>query len=439
MDLTEHPQLIDNARRQAGALPNDTISHGKFDAIDASEKATHESVRDSDVGERNIDSARSRTHYRMIETFSAENFRGFRELRLGGLKTINIIVGGSGTGKTALLEALRVGLGATPQVAYGLTAQRGVLIGVPPNPTRKQFESPWASLFFEFKTENTISFSSIDSDSRSRECKVFFDAKNPVASVFTPEQPSMPLLPEAIYPLVFDRVSETGEKSVALATVALVSQPQYIWGGQVSPTQISNYQMQMPAALELGPICELFQANAGFNMAQTAQRFSDQSIEGDAGDIVKALVSAFPQISSIQSEHPTGGQQSLYATIGQRKHKIPITLYSAGISKFVTIIVEIQSRGRAVILIDEIENGIWFKMMPSLWTVIHKFASKYGTQLFVSTHSLECLKAAMLTAEKYPDDFSLIQTSQNGDGSTARVASGDDMAAAIESGIELRR
>jgi hypothetical protein len=441
MDLTEQPQLLDNARRQAGAVPNDPTSQEGPDAGDLLEKKAHapESARDSVATDGDTREHTRRTAYHMIETFSADNFRGFRELRLKGLKTINIIVGGSGTGKTALLEALRVGFAGTPGVAWGLAAQRGILVGIPANPTRKQFEAPWTSFFYEFNTESMISFSATDSDNGTRSCKVFFDLKNPIGPVYSSEQLGSPMLPEAIYPLVFARTSDIGEESIAIATVAPVQQPQFMFGGQISQVQPTNFQMQMPPAPELGPICELFQANAAFNMAQTAQKYSDQSISGNSVEIAKTLMSAFPKISSLQSEIPTSGPQSLYVTIDQRKHKIPLTLYSAGISKFVTLVVEIQSRGRSVILIDEIENGIWFKMMPSLWSVLHKFATKYDTQLFVSTHSLESLKAAMLTAVKHPDDFSLIQTSQDDNGNTARVASGDDMAAAIESGIELRR
>ena len=257
-----------------------------------------ESRRDFSALTGNICGDKLRIPYRMIETFSVENFRGFRKLHLEGLKTINIIVGRSGAGKTALLEALRVAFGATPTTAWNLIAQRGLLTGVPPNPTRRQFETPWASLFFEFKTENTISLSAVDSDNFTRQCKVFFDLENPMAPVVNPQQTGGPVLPETIYPLVFERVSETGEKTVAMAIVVIVSQPQF-FPGLYPVQQSTTFQMQMSPAPELGPVCELFQANTGFNMQQTAQRFSEQSIAGETDSIIQTVVSAFPQITSI--------------------------------------------------------------------------------------------------------------------------------------------
>lgn len=61
----------------------------------------------------------------MIQSFEAIRFRAFEHLAIGGLRPVNIIVGRSAAGKTALLEGIRLALGATPQVALGLNAMRG--------------------------------------------------------------------------------------------------------------------------------------------------------------------------------------------------------------------------------------------------------------------------------------------------------------------------
>ena len=64
--------------------------------------------------------------YLMLKSFEVENFRGFKSLTLSDLKTVNILVGRSAAGKTTLLEAIRLALGATPQVAWNLAATRGL-------------------------------------------------------------------------------------------------------------------------------------------------------------------------------------------------------------------------------------------------------------------------------------------------------------------------
>ena len=122
-------------------------------------KGNYELARDSAKIPRKIPNAELRVPYRMIEAFSVENFRGFKRLSVGGLKTINVIVGRSGAGKTALLEALRLAVGASPTVAWGLNAQRALPLAIAINPSRQQFEAGWVPLFFGFNTESVIELS----------------------------------------------------------------------------------------------------------------------------------------------------------------------------------------------------------------------------------------------------------------------------------------
>jgi hypothetical protein len=401
-------------------------------------KGNYESARDSRCDTDNMATAdQVRDPYRMIETFSAEGFRGFRELHLKGLKTINVLVGRSGAGKTAFLEALRLATAAIPATAWNLNAQRGVLSGIPPNPTRKQYESPWSSLFFDFNVDSPISFSTIDSERAQRKCRIFFDQDTPIAPTPVPQQPNAPLLPEVLFTLIFERTSDTGEITRVPANIVLIPVPQF-WS-TVNIQTIYQYQLQMQAAPELGPTCEILHANTQYNMQQTAQKYSELSIAGVVDEIDNAIKSAFPEITSIQTQAPAAGVIALYVTTAYRKNQIPLALYSAGISKFVALLVEIQARSKSTLLVDEIENGIWYKMMPTLWSTLHKFAVRHETQLFLSTHSAECLKAAVPTINEHPSDFALMQMSHDVDGTTGRLASGEDMVAAIESNIELRR
>ena len=117
---------------------------------------------------------------------------------------------------------------------------------------------------------------------------------------------------------------------------------------------------------------------------------------------------------------------------------MPVAMVSGGIHKLFLILLGIASQSKGVILIDEIENGIYYKGFQAFWEALHRFSIDNNAQLFVSTHSWECLKAAAEVNEKFPDDFSLVQLSQEGGISTARNVKGEDAANAIEHGIEVR-
>ncbi len=89
-------------------------------------------------------------------------------------------------------------------------------------------------------------------------------------------------------------------------------------------------------------------------------------------------------------------------------------------------------------LVDEIENGIYWGKMPNIWKRLREFCVERGVQLFATTHSDECLEAAASVAEQYPDDFSIIRTVKTDKGTEVRQFGGKPFAEAIEGNIEIR-
>jgi hypothetical protein len=149
-------------------------------ALSAPSAALRVPIRQAESGPVELADAQGSGGYRMIKSFEAESFRSFRHLSLIGLPAVNILVGKSAAGKTTLLEAIRLALGATPQVAWQLNAVRGMVIGMPPNPTREQFEAAWKSYFPDFDLTKTITFKVTDSEGREARLEIFFDKERPV-------------------------------------------------------------------------------------------------------------------------------------------------------------------------------------------------------------------------------------------------------------------
>ncbi len=89
----------------------------------------------------------------MITSFDIRNFRCFDALKQTGFKRFNFIVGDSGTGKTALLEALFLTGGSNAEIYLRVRRFRGfgeagieLLSG-----TKSAYESLFRDLFFRFE------------------------------------------------------------------------------------------------------------------------------------------------------------------------------------------------------------------------------------------------------------------------------------------------
>ena len=72
--------------------------------------------------------------------------------------------------------------------------------------------------------------------------------------------------------------------------------------------------------------------------------------------------------------------------------RIPINLLGDGIRKFFTLILSIYCSKDGVLIIDEIDNGLHYSSMKTLWNIIFKVSEQFNTQLFITTHNIDSLK-----------------------------------------------
>ena len=89
-------------------------------------------------------------------------------------------------------------------------------------------------------------------------------------------------------------------------------------------------------------------------------------------------------------------------------------------------------------LIDQLEDGFHYKLLPSIWKSIYKLASEFHVQLFVSSHSKECIDAMLPTVRGNEDDFCLLRASRGESGCQIRAHAGSYLETALEQEFEVR-
>lgn len=357
--------------------------------------------------------------YKMIKSIAVKNFRCFEDLSLSDFRRMNVIVGRNAAGKTALLEAIRLALGATPSVALQLNNVRGIYYyGIAQN--REMFESLWNALFFKFESSRVISTEVRDTDGHVATLAVSYDKSKTVTTAIQGQQ----VPPATIIPLKFERCSFTGEESVLYGSV------QSQGGGQLNLEQ----------GAELGLATEFFASSWLLNPQQNAQWFSQLSLENREREVVAAVKEEFdPLITDIQvlalNQFAPG---SVYATVPFLQSKMPLSLLSAGITKFFTILAAILYRNRGVVLIDEVENGLYYERLPALWQTMLRLAKENDTQVFVSTHSYECLQALIPTIKENEESFMLLRAERTNGTSKVAQLEGHEFEAALAKRGEVR-
>lgn len=350
----------------------------------------------------------------MIHTLEISNFRCFRAVQLRNLGRFNVIVGRNGGGKTALLEALFFLASAGPQPILKIRQLRGLGEKTSIYADTRSFRSLWRDFFFDFDEISTIELRSRGTDENARSLKVSYGSEG--ATVPFGEGSVDALLRHA----TIDFVYEMANGRIIECPVALTHQ------GLSFGAMVETFP-----AIFLSPV-------AREGPERNGQRFSFLSKRGEHEAVVSVIRRQFPFIENLSVEYSSDGTAMVHAKLHSMSEKVPMPLVSDGINKMLSILLAIDHCSRGIVLIDEMENGLYFDLMGRASRAILDAARESNTQLFATTHSLEYLRALLPIVEDHSDDFRLLRTANDDGAGTIDCFDGRHFAAALEEGLEIR-
>jgi AAA15 family ATPase/GTPase len=118
---------------------------------------------------------------------------------------------------------------------------------------------------------------------------------------------------------------------------------------------------------------------------------------------------------------------------------VPLSQVGQGVHRLLTIFSELIAGDAKVCIIDEVENGIHHTMLKQVWSGIATAAANLDVQVFATTHSHECIEAAheaFTARDNY--DFSVVQLFRLDEGVQGRVLDRKHIEAALAGEIDLR-
>jgi Fe-S cluster assembly ATPase SufC len=349
----------------------------------------------------------------MVQGLRIKNFRCFEQLDLNDLRRFNLVVGQNGSGKTALLECLYLLSGVSPELYFGTRYWRGLGERVQLSTDRGQYESVFRALFFELDTRRVVEAELLDPNHGRRSLRIFYEGNHVL---------SLPLGPQA--------VSSLGIKPITFRWQG--------FSGKVftSRVEIVENQLRMPTFDEPYPGVFLT-PGALLNPEDTANRFSELSKRKMAGPVIEALQHLFPQVEDLSLEVESGTNM-LFASVNYLDRKVPVGVLSAGISKLLSLLIAIAEKRDGMVLLDEMENGLYFEAMPQVWAAVVGLCRSNNVQLFVTTHSSECLRALLPEVKRAPDEFCLLRAGRYRNKNIIEFVEGTALEAALEQRVEVR-
>jgi predicted ATPase len=325
----------------------------------------------------------------MLTSLELKNFRAFRDLKIAPLKRLNLITGKNDTGKTSVLEALRLLL-AQP----GIGSAGGLV-----NEFRVGNNIDWDEHFWKWIIYNK-------QRGAFAELRLSRQGRAPMALILYSRDP---------YPQEVDqdRLQHQG----ALGAIRCYS---------VGPLPPDRPKSQCFSSKPTDPQKDAIDYN------RVIQKRGRKNVEA----LMRLLNPRVQAIEPLQTEQQRG--PIIFVDVGL-KEMIPVTQMGQGFNRLLNIYSEVIAAEANVLLIDEIENGLHYSVMPQVFEGLFNAVKELDIQIVATTHSWECIVAADDAARKSsPYDLNVIRLDRVGEEVTATVMDDKTLATARDLNWEMR-
>lgn len=98
---------------------------------------------------------------------------------------------------------------------------------------------------------------------------------------------------------------------------------------------------------------------------------------------------------------PTERYSVFKIKLKNKKEPVLLSSMGEGLNRYIAIVCAIRKSTNGQLFIDEVENGIHYTKYEKLWEIIFKTSLEANCQLFITSHSKECIEVFSKVAERY--------------------------------------
>lgn len=274
----------------------------------------------------------------MLTHLTIQNFRLFKHLHIEGLRRINLFAGKNNSGKTALLEALRImAAGEDLSVMEYILQQRG-----------RQSANSWEAydpLFYRPALQSTLGSDSL-----------FIQINN----------------------FKLERVGRGGKDTFYNSRLR---------GNSKNINQLrNNNPLPNPLFPRDAAVFIPFSTNDYFPLERLWESIVLTPKEDQVMNILKESI--LPTLVRLDVKP----DRTLVRLEGEDK-PLPLKSLGDGAQRMLLIAVALVSAKDNLLLLDEIEAGLHYSVLEKLWAVIFRYAEQLNVQVFATTHSSDAIKS----------------------------------------------
>lgn len=354
----------------------------------------------------------------MFKQVTIERLRAIKYLKIEDFRQVNLLVGKNNCGKTTLLEALFLLIGASnPELPLRINTYRGLNI---------VNESSWRVIFNNLDVDSHIRISGQLENPREKR-KLTIKPNRKSALSFESNKTTE---------MIDIRDSYSGLSPTIDGLILEYSFTKNKGKSKKIKTKIVSTDSGIEFKMEKSykePLMGVFLNPK--TISSIDERFSSIQIKKRTERVVKVLRHIEPSLYDLS----LGSNKIIYCDIGLDR-LVPVNVLGDGIFRLLSIVLAISDTQNGIVLIDEIENGFYYTSQEILWNAIFESAKEFNVQVFATTHSMECVKAFSASYSRFDqnDTMRLYRIERKEDDFKAVAYDHQTLEASLESEWEVR-
>ena len=348
----------------------------------------------------------------VLDSLEIKNFRAFRHLRIEKLGRVNLIVGKNNVGKSSLLEAL------------WLYAEQGNL-----------------ELVWEVLGARDERVWSVGQDQRTIEdnieaLKYLFHGRQDVKEQHSiiqigpiGSQYDSFIIEVGWYTTAYGGLGSTGGlEGFNKPQLTRLEPDQARMAKQAIPyLEVSKGQRLIEiyslapetrrnsALSNSGRKQSIFISAKGITKNQIGQLWDDIALTDLEADVLLALRLIFADVEriSLVAEKSIYLQRSPIVKLTGTSIPIPLRSMGEGMNRLFGIALALVNAKDGMLLIDEVDTGLHYSVLPDVWKLIFEVAHRLNVQVFATTHSWDCIQAFQQAADDNTEEEGVLVRLEN--------------------------
>ena len=366
-----------------------------------------------------------------LPSLSIRRFRGITDLAIPRLAPVTLITGMNNTGKTSILEAVRLFTEeATPEVIRELLQFREENAEAISTDQDSLNDAPFlvSALFHGFprlyENPEPIVFSRCD-NSHQMQIQISWFRESYDADGNTRLIRDEPLSfeePDSVPALVVQTDSRSGIYPVdRIDRMASARRSSYRSDLRQMVSRFVNSSGPERTAM-LGPLWD--------NISSTPRE----------RDVIEALRIIDPDISDVSMVGEQSPRTSRTAVVWSDKfrRRVPLRSFGEGMNRLFGIILSLVNVSGGILLVDEFDNGMHYTVQVQAWRLVFNLARELDVQVLATTHSLDCVAGFRQVAAEEEVDGLMVRIDRQGSRMRAVEYTEEDLLVAMSQRIEVR-